>query len=279
MLTLYHPGRNFLSVSVTDTECELECRHCQGAFLKHMTPASDPNILYNKAIELAANSGIGMLISGGCDTKGKVPLDNHYETLARIKQDTDLILNMHTGLIGPDDILALNKIKPDIVSIDICGSQQAVKNVYGLDAGPWDFEALMSRLEDAELNYVPHVTIGLDRGLDSGEGAAIDMIADFNPKMVVLNALMQTPGLDHSTSVDVEYFYEVLGYATERLPDNIKLGIGCMRPRNLEIPVELARSGRLQALAMPSGRFRKKLDDETIKYNERDGCCALTSLD
>ncbi len=290
MLTLYHPGRNFLSVSVTDTECELKCQHCQGAFLKHMEPVSKPDDLYRLAIDHSKNNGIGMLISGGCDAEGKVPLTNHYETLARIKEDTDLILNIHTGLIGPNEILALKKIEPDIISIDICGSQKAVKNVYGLDGGPWDFEALMARLEDAELNYVPHVTIGLDRGFDSGEGAALDMISGFDPKMMVLNALMQIPGLqcsssshspgyDHATSVDAEYFYEVLGYAAERLPHNIKLGIGCMRPRNLEIPFGLVSSGRLEALAMPSGKFRKKLDDEGVEYDERDGCCAITSLD
>ena len=99
MLTLYNPGNNFMTVSVTGRNCDLMCSHCKGTFLKHMEPVSEPEDLYRLAIDLAGRGGIGILVSGGSDKSGRVPLSQHYDVLARIKNETELILNVHTGMV------------------------------------------------------------------------------------------------------------------------------------------------------------------------------------
>lgn len=279
MITLYRPGQRFPAVSVTGKNCDLMCAHCQGIFLDHMKDASSPEKLFSEASELADAEGIGMLISGGCDASGKVPLAGFYDILAKIKNEFDLILNVHTGLADQDEIPALKNAGVDIVSIDIIGSAEAAGRVYGLDTAPWDYEALLARLEGAGMNYVPHVTIGLDSGGGSGETEAIDMISGFNPKMMVFNGLMQTPGLDGSAGVGQAHFSKVLEYGTEKLSSSMKIGVGCMRPRNLEIPYDLIISGQIDAIAMPSRRLKTMLANNKINYLEKDGCCALASLE
>ena len=278
MLTLYQPGKDFISVSVTGTSCSLDCTHCQGVFLKHMVPATTPQRLLDLAKDIEAEEGIGMLVSGGCDSEGKVPLKGFYDILARIKDETDLILNTHTGLVDENDISELKKAGVDIISIDICGSEEAVKNVYGLDAGPSDHSALMARLEDAGLNYVPHITVGLDSGRPSGEVDAIDMIASFSPRMVEFNALMRTPGHISARLEDEEYFSQVMRYAASTFSEDIMIGIGCMRPRDMPLPLDLIREGGVKAIAMPSRKLISWLRTEGIEFRERDGCCALGSL-
>lgn len=279
MLTLYHPGQRFLTASVTGKNCDLNCTHCQGIFLDHMKDASSPDKLLAIGNELDRQGGIGMLVSGGCDGSGKVPLTGSYDTLAEIKSEFNLILNVHTGLAGQDEILALNNAGVDIVSVDIIGSTEVAQKVYGLGASPWDYEALLARLEDASVNYVPHVTIGLDSGGESGEIEAIDMISGFNPGMVVFNGLMKTPGLDSSAEVSQAHFSKVLEYGANKLAGSMKLGVGCMRPRNLEIPFDLISSGQIDAIAMAPGRLRTMLADNKIDFVEKDGCCALASLE
>ena len=278
MLTLYQPGKDFISVSVTGTTCSLNCTHCQGVFLKHMVPATVPLRLLDLAKDIEAEGGIGMLVSGGCDSNGKVPLADFYDTLARIKDETSLILNTHTGLVDEEDIQGLKKAGVDIISIDVCGSEEAVKNVYGLDAGPQDHNAMMSRLEDAGLNYVPHITVGLDSGGPSGEMEAINMIASFSPRMVEFNALMRTPGHDTARLEDADYFSRVLEYASSTFSEDIMIGIGCMRPRDMPLPIDLIRGGGVKAIAMPSRKLISWLGTEGIEFRERDGCCALGSL-
>jgi len=279
LLTLYQPGKDFLSVSVTGTSCALDCAHCHGMFLKHMASATAPGKLFELAREMDANGGIGMLVSGGCDSEGKVPLDGFHDVLAQIGDETDLITNLHTGMVDSDDISSIKKAGVDIVSIDVCGSPEAMKNVYGLAADPWDHEALMSRLEDAEINYIPHITVGLDAGKPSGEMLAIDMIACFNPRMVVFNALMRTPGHDSSRLEDADYFSRVLEYASSVFSDDIIIGIGCMRPRDMALPFDLIKNGRIKAIAMPSKQLMSRLASEGIEFRQRNGCCALDSLD
>ncbi len=279
MITIYHPGEDFISVSVTGSSCALDCTHCHGVFLKHMAPATAPDKLLELAREIDANGSIGMLVSGGCDSEGKVPLDDLYDTLAQIKNETSLILNLHTGMVGPEDILSIKNTGVDIVSIDVCGSQEAIKNVYGLDTDLSDHEALMARLEDADLNHVPHVTVGLDAGRPSGEMSAIDMISGFNPRMVVFNALMRTPGHDPVILEDAAYFSRVLEYASSVFSDDIIIGIGCMRPRDMDLPLNLIKDGSIKAIAMPSKRLTSRLASEGIEFQQRNGCCALSSLD
>jgi hypothetical protein len=57
----------FTPVSVTGTNCDLECKHCSSHYLKHMIDASSNN-LENIAADFSKRGEKGMLLSGGSST-------------------------------------------------------------------------------------------------------------------------------------------------------------------------------------------------------------------
>ncbi len=277
MLTLYHPGRRFLTISVTGKRCDLMCRHCEGQFLEHMVPAENPEALLDNAMKLYADGGIGMLVSGGCDPEGRVPITPFFSIFRMIKDQTGLVLNVHTGVIGTEDIMALSQTGADIVSLDVVGSPEVTREIYGITIEPDVYKRMLGDFSDAGLNCVPHVTVGLGGGGESGEIDALRLISEFRPRMVVLNALMGTPHSSVSPAA-YQHFEKIVRAAAEILPPETKLGIGCMRPRDLLPPLDLLGT-RITALAMPSKSFITELENSGMEFMEKDGCCALQSLD
>lgn len=269
MLELYYPGKDFLMVSVTGQRCDLMCRHCNARFLKHMEPATSPDTLYQLALRAEKEGCRGMLISGGSDRAGKVPIYDYLNIIKKIKNNTNLTLNLHIGFIEADEVGILKNIGIDIVSFDVVGSAIAVKNVFGLDLRPDYFESVLTAFKDVGLNVVPHVTAGLDSGLDSGEQRALEMISGHEPKMVIINSLIPAPG-----QIVENRLLPVLELANRLLPDTVKIGAGCMRPRDIEISLDL----RIDAIAIPSKALRNKLVEAGMDFREKSGCCALASL-
>jgi len=271
MLSLYYPGTAFVTVSITGKECDLRCAHCGARFLGHMVPATSPEALFDIAMQAKKDGCLGMLVSGGSDSEGVVPIFDYLNTIENIKNDTKLIINVHTGFIEQADIQRLSDKGIDIVSFDVVGSSTAVKNVYGLDLDKGYFEGALAAFKEASLNVVPHVTAGLDGGGDSGEEAALELIAKAPPKMVIVNALM-------GSGSDEDRLMKTLDMANRILSDDVKLSVGCMRPRDIELDaLELIQLG-VTSVAMPSKRFIKQLVDNGIEHEFRNGCCALDSL-
>lgn len=273
MLTFYRPSEKFISVSVTGSSCQLMCKHCKARFLKHMRPAPSPDKLLAIAETLEREGGIGMLISGGSDASGKVPLDDFYDALATIKSETDLILNLHVGIIQNQDIKKLADLKPHIISLDIVGSAEAVRNVYGLDVPLSRYEEMLAGLISEGLNVVPHITVGLDSGKESGELAALEMLARHKPqlKTVVINSLMERGG----DGAAFDMLARVVSEARRLMPD-IRIALGCMRERGRQIPMDIVR--QIDVLVNPPKDLRYMVKKFRIKYEERDGCCALAGL-
>ena len=267
-MDIYWPAQNFITVSVTGQECELMCQHCQGRFLKQMEPANTPEKLWKLALELKPG---GMLISGGSDSKGAVPILPYLDIIKNIKEDLNISINLHTGLIDIDDIPKLAGRGIDVISFDVIGSSEAMKNVYGLEVEPDYFDRALSEFNKSELKAVPHITVGLDAGNDSGEIEALKIIARHEPDFVVLNALMSSEGAEKSA----ERLIEILPLARDILPENTAIGIGCMRPRgDLLNASQIVESG-ISSIALPSKNLIQELRSLGIDITEKDGCCAF----
>ena len=211
----------------------------------------------------------GMLISGGCDADGQVPIFNYLEIIKNIKGNIDILINIHTGFIALDNIPKLRDIGIDIISFDVIGSPDVVKKIYGLDIGPDYFSKALAAFKENGLRLVPHVTAGLDSGNDSGEEAALEMIYTHRPDFVVINALM-------SAECDsIQRFIEVLHMARDILPDDTAIGIGCMRPRGEIINAALVDELGIVSIAMPSKKLLADLRAMGADIAEKDGCCAF----
>lgn len=273
MLNLYNPGRDFIAVSITGRHCDLMCGHCEARFLRHMLPAPTPEALYKIALDAAKSGKTGMLVSGGSDKRGKVPYKKYLKIIKKIKKDTDLKINLHTGFVRENDLAGLEVA--DVISFDIVGSPRTARLVYGLDLAPGYFESIFDAFEESGLKVVPHVTAGLDSGRDSGEENALRIIARHKFKMVIINSLIPQTGMELKN----HRLLPVLEMASRIIPRETKIGIGCMRPREIALPVDMLGELRISYVAAPSGSLKKALNKNKIPYREINGCCALASLD
>ncbi len=265
-MEFFYPGKKFPALSVTGRECMLNCHHCRGHYLRSMKDVSDPEELWRTAEGLVGDGCAGFLLSGGSDEKGRVPLSDHLEMVNKIKEETDLTINIHTGLV--DETLADHVLQagPDVISVDMIGSEETIKGVYGLSVKPEDYGLSYRWLKRRDIRVVPHVTVGLHGGRLKGEFKAIDMISD--AELLILNSLIPS---HFGSRVSDEDFMDVLKYAIDNT--DAKIYLGCMRERGRvsfeKRAIELGVSG----IVLPS-RKTAIWAEQDHEVNTLETCCA-----
>ncbi len=274
-LRFYYPHPRFPSVSVTGGKCSLNCEHCGGHYLAHMCDVSSPERLRSFAVNLSEHSGTGLLVSGGSTPSGSVPLTGFTETLRWIKENTDLILNIHTGLVTQDMAEELASTGADFFSLDLVGSTETIKNVYNLDATIEDYEASLYYLKDAGVNVVPHITIGLDHGMLKGEDRALETAIKTGSEMIVINALIPTAGtlMENITPPSPEI---ILEYLEKALSSGCQISLGCMRPRDRKPDLEKAAIALgVHRVSLPSNSTVAWAQENGYDVKKFDACCAI----
>lgn len=233
-----------------------------------MKAVETPKILLQRALDLENRNGNGFLLSGGCDLDGKVPLEGYYDILSKIKDKTSLLINVHTGIPTKEMSEKLALIPIDVVSYDMIGSNETIKDVYRLNKSVKDFIEGYDRLKEAGLKVIPHVTIGLHRGEIKGEHRALDIISE--SETIVLNSLIPSPNFGHRV-YDDDYL-SVLDYAL--MKTEAEIIIGCMRERGrYELEIEALKRG-VNGMVMPN---RKSIEwaEEKFDIEIVERCCAL----
>ncbi len=267
-MDFYRPGKDFPAVSVTGTRCQLNCPHCEARYLGGMKAVDTPEELYRLAIGLGEKGRKGFLLSGGCDIQGKVPLEEYLEVIGNIKDDTDLMINLHTGWIDEKMAERVADTGVDVVSYDIIGSRDTIFNIYGIDVGPKDIMEGYRALDSLAVTVVPHITVGLDKGDIRGEFNAVDMISD--SRRLIINSLI--PSKSFGRSVSDDDMISVLQYAKDAVAGKIILG--CMRERGrTDLEISMLKVG-VDGMVMPSRK--------TVEWAERhhsikwySGCCSV----
>jgi uncharacterized radical SAM superfamily protein len=266
-LTCYVPAKT-LPVSVTGSACALNCGHCGGHYLRHMAPvdqaAADPRLP-------AATS---LLISGGCDADGNVPLGPHLETVAALKGARRL--NWHVGLIGPED-LALVKSHVDAVSFDLVGDSSTIREVYGLERTVEDYLACFRMLQ-ANVRVVPHITIGLAGGQIQGEHRAIAELPTLGVDSLVFLVFVPTPGTRYAArpAPAPEAVAELIAEARIMLPLTC-ITLGCMRPagdHRVRLDALAVRAG-INGIVNPAPSARRLAEALGLTLVDRDECCVF----
>lgn len=277
-IRFYYPLPRFPNVSVTGGGCALGCKHCGGYYLRGMEGAETPSKLKAFCTRLEADGGIGLLVSGGCDAEGRVPLDRFLGALRWVKENTGLIVNVHTGLLDHGQAEEIGSTGVDIVSVDVVGSNETIRRVYGLSATVDDYRETLNSLKEARVPHiVPHICVGLDFGKIRGEATALEVARGIDPELVVILGLMPTPGtaMESVKPPSAEALARAVTAARLMFPE-AGVALGCMRPR--------IRKGRIEELAMKAGASRLVLPSRsTIEKAEAggfrvmhlDGCCSI----
>jgi lipoyl synthase len=274
------PSCGTVAVSVTGEACALRCAHCGGIILKNMQPATTPEELKKIAQRLAAKGGRGLLISGGADLHGRVPLLSFTRTIKQIREEMDIKVLVHTGLVSPEQADALAEAKVDLAMLDIIGDEQTIREVYHLKADIEDYERSLQYLIDRNIPTAPHVVLGLHFGQIRGEAEALKIISRYPVKTLVLVGFRPIPGTTMAESIPPtpEEMGDLFVLARRLFPQT-PVVLGCERPlgkhrRKTEC---LAIEAGLDGLAYPSDQALKLAEKKGIRTDFHTGCCALIS--
>jgi uncharacterized radical SAM superfamily protein len=275
-LRFYYPIPKFPSVSITGTHCELQCSHCKGHYLKHMPDVSTPKKLREFCITHEGNGGVGLLISGGSTKEGKIPLEPYLNTIRWIKDNTHLILNLHTGMLNKSEAEKISATGVDMVSVDLVGSDDTLKEVYGLQTGAKEYNATLRYLVDFGANVAPHICIGLHYGEVKGERYALELAAEAESEVVILISLIPTSDtpMEKAKPPSIESITKVISEAKEVCKTS-EIGLGCMRYRGYKTDLEWAaiKSG-VSRIALASKSTERRATEAGYRVKKLNGCCS-----
>jgi uncharacterized radical SAM superfamily protein len=272
----------FPTVSVTGTACAINCKHCGGKVLQTMHSATTPGTLFALAEESKQHDALGYLISGGCMPDGSVPLKPFIHTIRKIKRELGLTVFVHTGIIDSATAKALKTAGVDAALIDIIGSSETIKRIGNPNVTVEDYTTSLEALQEAGLNIVPHIIVGLDDGKLKGELDALKMIASVKPSAVVIIALMPIRGTAMAKVKPPTPAEIAKVTATARLMfPRIPLVLGCVRPKGKHRPETdvLALKAGVDAIAFPSEEAISYAEDQGYALGFSSYCCAQIYVD
>ena len=275
-----HPDR-LRPISVTGPECALNCDHCRGVLLRSMRALRRGETLLEAAEALKARGAEALLVSGGSDLAGRVPLHEHLEDIARIKRDLGLKVLVHTGLADEEVARGLAEAEVDGALIDVIGHDEIIRRIYHLKVGVEAFEAALARLTAAGVRTVPHICIGLHFGRLKGEDRALEIVARHQVAALVLIVFMPLattplaetppPGID-----DVEQVFRRAKAVMNATP----VLLGCARPFGpaKEAIDRLALDVGLDAVAYPAEGLVGEAERRGMAHEFKETCCAFYGL-
>lgn len=228
-----HNHRSFVSISLTGAECALACDHCNMSILKSMAPLPKfGGSLFEMCSELAKQGAGGVLISGGSNKKGRVPLLKHIPDLIRARRELDLTIRVHPGIPDEETVAGLAQVGIDGAMMDIIGDNDTIRDVYHLaDTTTEHYEQALALLDRYNVPSIPHIILGLHYGQMRGEQKALEIIARHHHKAVVLVILMPLTDapMAHVTPPPVEEIMKFFVHTRMTLPQSLVM-LGCARP-------------------------------------------------
>lgn len=232
----------FTPVSVTGTECELNCKHCEKHYLEHMLDGSGGK-LRAAVVNLAKKGRSGVLLSGGSKLDGSVPTYELSDEIRQIKDDTHLKMSAHTGIINQEQAKSLATWL-DMALVDCIGSDAVISEILGLPNTVSDYDATLKFLTDAGIPIAPHIIAGLNNGALDGEFRAVEMVKKYDPDVVVIVVFIPTKNTACAGTPppDLEDVVSVIAKARQEFPQT-PLSLSCVRP---------------------GGRYRSRLDECAI---------------
>lgn len=220
----------FAAISITGPQCALRCEHCKGKLLETMIPAEDPDTFSRTVHQLRSRGALGILLSGGADRNGEVPLQPLLPAIKKIKQEEPSFkIIVHTGLVKREMARDLKEAGVDQVLIDVIGDDDTIREVYHLDKRVEDYEETLSMLRETDLRLAPHIIIGHHFGEIRGEWRALEIVTRIGVETIVLVVLK--PLTDKALfRIPVPEEVARISAIARILNPAIPVRMGCIRP-------------------------------------------------
>jgi len=268
-LTVYLPGRSFPPVSVTGRRCDQMCEHCRGSHLKGMADAENTTDLLQLIDHLISSHGEGLLVSGGCDVNGSVPIMRAVDAIGHASGN-GLSVNVHTGFISKKDAERLVAAGVDAFSVDVHQDPGVIRDILRLDVGPGAYSDLLDDIISAGGRPVPHLTVGF--GTDDLVLSA-ELVRRKGLEEVVLLALVPTKGTITEGNLIPED--PVVDAAVMLMDMGFNVTLGCMRPRvHRTLEIRCIEAG-VRRIANPSRHTISWAEAKGMDIVERRTCCCI----
>jgi uncharacterized radical SAM superfamily protein len=251
-------------LSLTGSECGLDCAHCGGHYLGGMRPIW----------EAEPDASTSCLISGGCDPSGRVPVLAHTDHVRAWRAGRTM--NWHVGFVSDAEMATIAPLV-DIVSFDFVGDNETIDDVYGTGRTVDDYVETY-RLLRRHAPTLPHVTVGLRGGVLGHELRAFEMLQELGLDGVVILVFVPTP---HTRYADrqppsPETVANLLAEARVRFP-RVPLYLGCMRPKGSyrDRLDPLAVQAGVNVIVSPSRPARELAGELGLTIRQSRECCVL----
>jgi len=271
------PKNRFAAISVTGKQCVLQCSHCRGKLLESMIPAETPDALFQITDRLRSEGALGVLISGGADQHGEVPLERFIPAIAWIKQkDPGFRVICHTGLLQKETAVRLKEAGVDQILIDVIGDDDTIREVYHLNKRVEDYEETLMMLKGMGHRLAPHVIIGHHFGEIRGEWRALEIISRIGVETIVLVIFKPIVSIGRITLPHPDDVSRMAAVARILNPST-PIRMGCIRPAHPwkgEMEKGFINSG-VNTIAYPLQGTIEYAKQIGLKTSFVEMCCSL----
>ena len=265
------------AISLTGSSCALNCDHCRRKILEGMIPAPEPRLLQEICQRLDKEGNLGILLSGGSDSRGALPWKKFFKAIEWVKQHTRLKISIHTGLVDHETARGFKRAGIDEVLIDVVGSEETMRQVYHFPGGLKRMASSLNALAVTQLPLIPHIVVGLHYGEIRGEMHALEMVAKHSISalvIVVLQPLRRTP-MESVQPPSPETVARFIAAARLRIPQ-APIALSCARPpgpHRVETDI-LALEAGINRIAMPSEEALEKAQEMGLGIEFYKTCCS-----
>lgn len=258
-------------ITLTENNCALDCAHCGGHYLKSMKSVEVSRTCLKDSRYAKTKS---YLISGGCDSQGKVPFQRQIPFIKELKQGKKL--NFHVGLVNDAEADQLKELA-DVVSFDFVSDDETIQEVFGLNRKAEDY-LYSYRVLRQRVKVLPHICIGLKGGELAGEYRTLELLQQEGTDGLVFIVFIPTPGTRYATKKPplLEEVVKLLAEARLRFPDK-PIFLGCMRPKGmyrLELDLAAVRCG-VNKIVVPTRGAVNLARELGLKVRVGEECCVL----
>ncbi len=270
-----------ITISVTGQQCALDCAHCGRHYLAGMKPVPH-------ALEVVRERRPkSVLLSGGCDLAGRVPLGDWPRRVA--ESAPGVRVNCHAGLVSDTEAKEIAQWA-DVVSFDVTIDQRVISQVYGLRRSPEEYIASYTSLAK-RVPTVPHVCIGLAGLSESSSSSSAPEIGALEavlstvtsgaapmPPAIVFIVFTPTPRtrMANAPAPQPGLVRDIIAEARLMFPDTL-LNLGCMRPGGAYRGVVdvMAIDTGVNLIVQPAPEAVEHARALGLAMVETDECCAF----
>ena len=208
-----------------------------------------------------------------------VPVSDFSDAVAKIKEETELKILAHTGIIGYSEAKCLSDAGLDGISFDVVGCVETTREIYGIDITPEDYTRVLRAIKRSGMkNISPHICVGMHNGQLFHEKKALELIRSaIEPTSIVIVGLTNVVGTPlENVRINPEDVIKILCDARFMFPET-PVSLGCSRGKGeirSKIDIMAVNAG-VNSIAVPTSRAIAEAKRLGLEIQRFDSCCAL----